>query len=91
MKKIFILLLIFICSNPCFAAKDYEKLYNEAQVPNIKLMHNLDPYQDEDYFNYAWSPYPLFRTATTLSSRFALALRQLSDLPWRSLYLPVSE
>ncbi len=66
MKKILLILTMLLLSQQCFAAKDYEMLYNEAEVPQIKLMHNLDPYQNEDYYNYAWSPYPLFRTATTL-------------------------
>jgi len=63
------LIAILACSVtfiPAFAANDYERLYNEAEVPKIKLMHDLDPYQNEDYYNYAWSPYPLFRTASTL-------------------------
>lgn len=87
MKKLMILFLIFVCANPCFAAKDYERLYNEAQMPQIKLMHDLDPYQDEDYFNYAWSPYPLFRTSTTLYFKditippgyYLLAARNIKD------------
>lgn len=66
MKKIFIIFTILLLAQSAFAAKNYEKMYNETEVPQIKLMHDLDPYQDEDYFNYAWSPYPLFRTATTL-------------------------
>lgn len=53
-------------TSPAMSATDYEQLYNEAQMPKMKLMHDLDPYQNEDYYNYAWSPYPLFRTATTL-------------------------
>ncbi len=87
MRKIFILLLILGLAQTSFAAKDYEKLYNETEVPQIKLMHNLDPYQNEDYFNYAWSPYPLFRTATTLYFKditippgyYLLAARNIKD------------
>ena len=87
MRKFFIIVLILITAQACFAKKDYERLYNEAEVPKIKLMHNLDPYQDEDYFNYAWSPYPLFRTATTLYFKdivippgyYLLAARTIKD------------
>ncbi len=61
-----ILVVALMCTSCAFAAKDYEKMYNNAEVPQIKLMHDLDPYQNEDYFNYAYSPYPLFRTASTL-------------------------
>ncbi len=65
--KIFIsACLLLLTAIPVWASNDYEQLYNEAEVPKIKLMHDLDPYQNEDYFNYAWSPYPLFRTASTL-------------------------
>ncbi len=67
MKAIILLFtFIFFCNTTAFAAKDYEKIYNETETPQINLMHDLDPYQNEDYFNYAYSPYPLFRTATTL-------------------------
>ena len=88
MKKqlIGISILILLC-NTAFAAKDYETLYNNAEVPKIKLMHNLDPYQNEDYFNYAYSPYPLFRTSSTLYFKditippgyYLLAARNIKD------------
>lgn len=86
-KFIFLFLILFVCANVSFAAKDYENLYNEAQVPQIRLMHDLDPYQDEDYYNYAWSPYPLFRTSTTLYFKditippgyYLLAARTIKD------------
>lgn len=58
--------LIALATAPCLASNDYEQLYNAEEVPKIKLMHDLDPYQNEDYYNYAWAPYPLFRTASTL-------------------------
>lgn len=86
-KKLISMLILILFCNPVFAAKDYEKLYNEAEVPKIKLMHNLDPYQAEDYFNYAYSPYPLFRTSTTLyfkdiaipTGYYLLAARHIQD------------
>ncbi|MBQ2871926.1 hypothetical protein IJE86_09500 [bacterium] len=88
MRKLIITLLgIFLSTQSVLAAKDYEKLYNEAEVPKIKLMHNLDPYQNEDYYNYTWAPYPLFRTATALYFKditippgyYLLAARTIKD------------
>lgn len=65
MKKfLFLLLIVFCLINSAFAK--HERLYNEAEVPDFKFMHNIDPYEMEDYYNYAWSPYLLFRTASTL-------------------------
>ena len=69
MKKI-ICLIIFILMIMPFAQKamaepDYEILYAQAQEADFKFMHNIDPYQDEDNFKYAWSPYLLFRTSST--------------------------
>ena len=87
MKRLLILIFsMFVCSS-AFASKDIESLYNNAEKPDIKLMHNLDPYQNEDYFNYAYSPYPLFRLSTTLYFKdsaippgyYLLAARNIKD------------
>lgn len=73
MKKLFIkFALIVICLSPlciAYADIDYDELYNNANSTPPKLMHNIDPFQDEDYLKYAWSPYPLFRTSSTLYFR----------------------
>lgn len=62
-----IFLIVFVLSTQSVSAKaDYETLYNEAEVPKIKLMHDLDPYQAEDYLTYAYAPFALFRTASYL-------------------------
>ena len=71
MKKLF-LLLILLLSMSVFnlnaaAEPDYEILYAQAQEADFKFMHNIDPYQDEDNFKYAWSPYLLFRSSSTLT------------------------
>ena len=67
-KKIFknILAVLFLmCLNlQAMADTDYAKLYESAQVPDFELVHNLDPYQNEDYQKYAWSPFPLFRLSS---------------------------
>ena len=69
-KKLFTILFIFsmlislatpLCAN---AEPDYEILYAQAQEADFKFMHDIDPYQDEDNFQYAWSPYLLFRTSS---------------------------
>lgn len=66
MKKIFIFtaLLIFLSNIPVNAETDYATLYKNAQVPDFELVHGIDPYQNEDYQKYAWSPFPLFRLAS---------------------------
>lgn len=70
MKKIFVivLLLIFSCTNSVFAseADEFIRKYENAQLADFELVQNLDPYQVEDYYKYAWSPYPLFRTSIDL-------------------------
>lgn len=69
MKKIFVILTLFFALSPAFADTtdaDYAKLYKFANIPDFELVHQLDPYQNEDYQNYAWSPYPLFRLSSDL-------------------------
>ena len=62
MKKIFLVILsLFLFSQvPCFAEIDWEALYENSQPFGTKLMNDIDPYEDEDNFKYAYSPYPLF-------------------------------
>lgn len=70
-KKIFTILFIlsflmtFILPLEAQAEPDYEILYAQAQEADFKFMHDVDPYQDEDNFQYAWSPYLLFRSSST--------------------------
>ncbi len=68
MKKLITLtaLLIALIQMPVLAQTDYATLYQEAQVPDFKLVHDIDPYQNEDYQKYAWSPFPLFRLASDI-------------------------
>ena len=54
---------IFFVSNAVFA-ENYPAMYEEAQPANFELVHNLDPFQNEDYQKYAWSPFPLFRLSS---------------------------
>lgn len=66
MKKIILLsVLVITASLPSFSA-DYDDLYQNAQPFQSKLYNGVDPYEDEDAIKYAWSPYPLFRTAADL-------------------------
>lgn len=62
-KTITILFILCIITLPT-KAENYAELYHNAQVPDFELIHNLDPYQNEDYQKYAWSPYPLFRLSS---------------------------
>ncbi len=68
MKRIFFIITAFILftQSPSFAEIDWEELYENSQPFASKLMHNIDPYEDEDNFKYAYTPYPLFRTSVVL-------------------------
>lgn len=63
--KTFTITAIFAISAalPSFA-EDYARLYEEAKPADFQLVHEIDPYQNEDYQNYAWSPFPLFRLSS---------------------------
>lgn len=69
MKKqvIYILILIvtgFIFPSASYCATDYATLYKNTKSADFELVHNIDPYQNEDYQKYAWSPFPLFRLSS---------------------------
>ena len=72
------------------AEPDYEILYAQAQEADFKFMHNIDPYQDEDNYQYAWSPYLLFRSSSDFSFKsstipagyYLLTPRKHNDKYW---------
>ena len=70
MKKIFLIniILMFMLANATFAseADKFIQKYENAQLADFELVHNLDPYQVEEYYRYAWAPYPLFRSSIDL-------------------------
>lgn len=61
------LIMSLIFSLNAFAEPDYEILYAKSQEADFTFMHNIDPYQDEDNFKYAWSPYLLFRSSSNIT------------------------
>lgn len=64
MKRFLILFLsLFIFSEAAFS-EDYGALYQSTEPADFQLIHNIDPYQNEDYQKYAWSPFPLFRLSS---------------------------
>ncbi len=65
MKKLLIIIFILFLSSAVYA-EDYDALYNAAEPFGSKLYNDIDPFEDEDAIKYAYSPYPLFRTSTTL-------------------------
>ena len=72
MKKIIftitlILFSVLTSDVNAFAEPDYEILYAKSQEADFRFMHDIDPYQDEDNFKYAWSPYLLFRSSSNLT------------------------
>ena len=71
MKKLFSLLAILFCvfCYSCTTVKaetNYAELYQKTNPADFELVHNIDPYQNEDYQKYAWSPFPLFRLSSDL-------------------------
>lgn len=90
MKKILITFLIFITCQFAANAIDYDQMYFLTNVPTIKMLHDIDPYQDEDYQHYAWAPYPLFRTSSTLYFKtitvepgyYLLTHRKINDIDY---------
>lgn len=68
MKRLLLTILILILFVPCglCGSGDWSELYENSKVYAGKLMNDIDPYRDEDNQKYAYSPYPLFRTAATL-------------------------
>jgi hypothetical protein len=70
MKKFLLsVCIIFLCAsfaNAETTEEDFAQLYKFANIPDFELVHELDPYQNEDYQKYAWSPYPLFRLSSDM-------------------------
>ena len=69
MKKVISIIVLCMFALPSFAETDWDTLYNESKPFETKLMHNIDPFQDEDNLKYSYSPYPLFRTSCYLFYR----------------------
>ena len=64
MKKLLILIIITLFTSiPVYSSETYPELYKNAQPADFDLINGIDPYQNEDYYKYAYSPYPLFRLA----------------------------
>ncbi len=63
-KSLIILFAAVFINLPAAAKTDYAELYKKTNPADFELVHNIDPYQNEDYQNYAWSPFPLFRLSS---------------------------
>ena len=57
---------LFLSVTSAFAEIDWIELYDNSKPFESKLMNNIDPFQDQDTVNYAYTPYPLFRTSVYL-------------------------
>lgn len=67
MKKfLFCILSLIIFQMQALADTDWEELYNTSKPFESKLMHGIDPFQDEDNIKYSYTPYPLMRISTYL-------------------------
>lgn len=97
MKKLFNILILILISIGLFSTQlnaqaepDYEVLYAQAQEADFRFMHDIDPYQDEDNFKYAWSPYLLFRSSSNFTFKsstipagyYLLTPRKHNDKHW---------
>ena len=94
MKKIFVIVVLFVLffANSVFAgeAEKFIQKYENAQLADFELVHDLDPYQVEDYYKYSWAPYPLFRTSIDLYFKtihivpgyYILTPRTIKDKPY---------
>ncbi len=65
-KFLFILIIFFFYLSNAFAETDWDELYKSSEPFGSKLMHNIDPFQDEDNLHYSYTPYPLLRISTYL-------------------------
>ncbi len=72
-RILFLILLVisfnFVFANeniPTIELNDYEKIYSELKEADFNYIFGLDPYQNDDYTKYMYSPYPLFRSGVTL-------------------------
>ncbi len=45
---------------------NWEDLYEQQEVADFEYMFGIDPYQNDEYKNYMYSPYPLFRLGVPL-------------------------
>ena len=45
---------------------DWEDLYNQQEEADFDYIFGLDPYQNEEYKKYMYSPYALFRLGVTI-------------------------
>jgi len=66
MKKIILLVLSVFLAGAAIADEDYAAIYQSVQPADFKLVKKIDPFQEQDYYDYAWAPYPLFRTSSAL-------------------------
>ena len=69
---VFIALLFFNCNTfaneniPNSKLKNYDEIYEMLEEPDFEYIFGLDPYQADEYTQYMYTPYPLFRTGVNL-------------------------
>ena len=92
MKKILLILFVFICTSiPCFSSEpDYRQIYMNLEVPSFSYVHGLDPGQYYDNQHASYSVYPLFRlsaplyfkTVTIVPGYYDLTPREHNEKPY---------
>ena len=68
MRKLICLIILFLSCMSCYG-QSYDDIFASTQPADFTLLKSVDPYQQEDYYNYAWTPYPLFRTSSALYTK----------------------
>ncbi len=66
MKKFLLIFCTILLLNNNAFAQDYKAIYESCSPADFKLTQGIDPFQEKDYYDYAWAPYPLFRLSSTL-------------------------
>ena len=69
---------------------NWEEVYNNQEVADFEYIFGLDPYQNEEYTKYMYSPYPLFRlgvqiqfkTITIKPGYYLLTPREKNGKTW---------
>lgn len=61
---VFTIFLSLFLSLKAHADTDYATLYKNTNSADFELVHGIDPFQNEDYQKYAWSPFQLFRLSS---------------------------
>lgn len=72
MKRLLIILLLFVFSSPVLAELDYDRIYKDTPVLDYMYETGVDDDEQVDYQDYIISPYVLIRIPTNLRCKNVL-------------------